>query len=616
MRHVYCTCAIFLAATALTAQPLTLVADGKSDFVIYREAASPPSVKLAAEELQRVIKASTGVELPIVEQPARPMICLGDNASCRAIALEPEKLPDDGFRWVTQSGCLYIVGKDLPEDRPPQRGWTSLGTLYGTYHFLEFTMGVRWLMPGDIGEEIPHHDPLTVEEMNWQVSPDFPIRYLVDIQDRRPPGDKGPNPAQEWERRQKLPTTTAGRKLDHGHAWDQYLTPDDWKAHPEWMAMDDRGMRRDFTARPPGVKYCTTNPELVRAFADGVIQWLDAHPAWRSASISPADGGDFCQCPECRKLVTKDPWDRPSYTHNILKFYNDVAKIVGQKHPDRPLAGYVYYNYMYPPADAPQMEPNVWLVMAPLNYYGYGLLKPVYRDEFATVIAGWTKITPNFVYHNYSNWMRSFNGAPLPAARDILKLEVPTAAKLGVQGCEMLGLGAWGIGGPTNYIYARQMWDSDTDVDKTYEEWLRLAYGPAYEPMRKMLDLIEQRFVAYKSAESPVYRGEMYEMNYAKVEQIYLPIFPEMERLYREALSQAQTAKQKRRLELFGDNLIQLHWGMTRAGMTWPGVEQSVFYRTDEQYAQFLKDTEFAWWIYRDHGKRYTAPIWKGEWSG
>ncbi len=82
------------------------------------------------------------------------------------------------------------------------------------------------------------------------------------------------------------------------------------------------------------------------------------------------------------------------------------------------------------------------------------------------------------------------------------------------------------------------------------------------------------------------------------------------------ASAQARTDKQKRRLELCGDNLIQLHWGMTRAGMTWPGADKSVFYRTDEQYAQFLKDTEFAWWLYRDPGKRYTGPIWKGEWSG
>jgi hypothetical protein len=55
---------------------------------------------------------------------------------------------------------------------------------------------------------------------------------------------------------------------------------------------------------------------------------------------------------------------------------------------------------------------------------------------------------------------------------------------------------------------------------------------------------------------------------------------------------------------------------MTRAGMAWPEADKSVFYRTDAQYEQFMKDNEFSWWLYRDHGKRFTGPLWKGEWSG
>ncbi|MBM3477073.1 MAG: DUF4838 domain-containing protein [Armatimonadetes bacterium] len=596
-------------------QPLPLVADGRSSYAIYREAAAPPSVKLAAEELQRCLKASTGVELPIVEQPVRPMIFVGANDSVKPCPLT-DGLVDDAFRLLTRDGDLFIVGKDLPDDRPPQRGWTSFGTLYGVYDFLERVVGVRWLLPGEIGEEIPHHDTLVVPELDLTQKPDLPIRYLVDIQDRFPPGDPRPNPVQQWELRQKLPTPTAGRKLDHGHAWDQYLTPEDWQAHPEWMAMDDQGRRRDFTARPPGVKYCTTNPELVQAFAAGVIKWLGAHPTWHSASISPADGGDFCRCPACQALVTTDPWGNASYTNNILKLYNDVAKIVGQEYPDRPLPGYVYYNYMYPPADPPKMEPNVWLVMAPLNYYGYGLYKPVYREEFPRVIEGWLKVTPNFVYHNYSNWMRAFNGTPLPCALETIKLEVPTLHRLGAQGVDMVGLGAWGYGGPTNYLLAKQMWDAGTDVDRTYEEWLRLAYGPAYPPMRELLDLVGARFKANKAAESPKYRGEMYEMNYAKAEDIYLPVLPEIERLYVQALGLAQTDKQRARLQAFGDNLVMMHWSLRKAGMNVPDAEKSVFYRSDEAYQQFLTDTETSIWLYRDSGKRYVDPIWRGEWSG
>jgi hypothetical protein len=619
-------------ATGAMAQGVTLVEEGRSAYVIYREAGAAPSVLLAAQEVQRIVREATGVELPIVDEPPAAgetpaprggvrMISIGNNTQSRACGIETESLPHDAFRMRTRSGNVYLLGKDFPGDNYVERGWTSRGTLHAAYDFLERFVGVRWLMPGEAGEEIPKLARLALPALDETQNPRFPIRYIDDIQDRRPPGDKGPNTAKEWLIRQKMPSTSDGRRMDHSHFWIIMVPQEVWTAHPEWLAKEPGGKPRDYGKHPAGVKFCTTNPELVQTFADGVIEFIETRPNWRYIPISPSDGGDFCECPECLKLVRQDPYGRTSYSLVMLTFYNAVAKIVGQKYPEKGLAGYVYYNYMYPPdgqtgVSAPPMEPQVWLVQAPLNYYGYGLLKAVYREEFAKVVGGWLKITPNFVYHNYSNWMRAFNGQPLPAAREILKLEIPTAAKLGAKGVEMLGLGAWGYGGPTNYLYAKQMWNPTIDVDKTYEEWLRLAYGPAYEPMRKMLDLIERRFVAYKANEDPVYRGHMYEMNYEKVELIYLPIFPEMERLYLEAAGKALTAKQRRRLEMFGDNLMQLHWGMTRAGMTWDGADKSTFARTDEQYQEFLKQTEFAWWIYRDHGKRYTGPIWKGDWRG
>ena len=605
---------LVLAAPSGRAQgQLTLADGGRSAFVIYLDAAAPQSVQLAAQELQRVLKASTGAELPVQTSPATPMVCLGDNAASRQCGLNSEGMAQDAFRVVTRNGNLYILGNDTQTAR---RGGISRGTLFGTCDFLERRVGVRWLLPGEVGEEIPRHDRLIVAALDLRDQPDFPFRYLDDIQDRRPGQGKIPNTPREWVFRQKLLWSGEGRRMDHGHAWDEYLKPAEWEAHPEWMAADDSGKRRSFVARPAGVKYCTTNPQLVQAFANGVIAWLDTHPTWPTASISPADGGDFCECPECRKLVTQDPYDRPSYTNNILKFYNDVARIVGQKHPDRPLAGYVYYNYMYPPAEPTRMEPNVRLVMAPLNYYGYGLYKPVYRAEFARVIEGWLKVTPNFVYHNYSNWMRSFNGAPLPVARDILKLELPTIKKSGGQGAEMLGVGAWGYGGPTNYVYAKQLWHADADVEKLFDEWLRLAYGPGWRAMRRVYELTEAGMKARKEAESPRYKGEMYEVNYDVIEKVYLPIFPEMERLYQEALAKAATDKQRARIAMFGDNLVQLHYNMRQAGMAVPDPVKSLFYRTEDQYRQFLADTETTLSLYADHGKRFTGPIWKGEWSG
>lgn len=103
-------------------------------------------------------------------------------------------------------------------------------------------------------------------------------------------------------------------------------------------------------------------------------------------------------------------------------------------------------------------------------------------------------------------------------------------------------------------------------------------------------------------------------MNYDLIEKVHLPVFAEMERLYQHALAKAETQAQRHRLGMFGANLIMLHYNMRKAGML-AEAEKSSFYRSDEAYQDFLKETEFSLSLYRDHGKRYTGPIWKGEWS-
>ncbi len=610
---------LFCLLTSVALAPVgaaerVIAAGGRSDYVVCLAADAPPSITLAAAEIQRVIKLSTGAELPVVETPAAKMICLGDHPAARQAKVTADGLPDDGFRIRTVGECLYIVGKDYPGDQPPWRGWQSRGTLTGTYDFLERVVGVRWLLPGEWGEDVPRHERLVVPDLALEDLPDFAVRGLSDIQERRPPGDKAPSAAREWLLRNKLPAATDGQKMGAGHSWNDYLPESVMDEHPEYLAQmtDGKPYRPQ---RFAAVKYCTTNEELLRVFAEGVVRVAAKRGNPRVMAISPSDGGFFCQCPKCQTLVETDPHGKPSYTPLILEFYNDVARLVAKQRPDLLLTGLVYYNYEYPPLQPTPMEPAVWLVWAPLNYYGFGLMKPLYRDEFASVLEDWLKVTPNFVYHDYSTWMRSYNGAPLPVGLAIQKLEMAALKRGGAKGADLVGVGAWGVGGPSNYLRARMMWDADADADAVLDDWFQRAYGPGWPAMRELYRKVDAAMAAHKEQETPSYFGAMYEVNLALAEKVYLPLLPEFERLYGEALGKAASEPQRKRLQMFADNLIQLHWGLRQAGLL-PRAEQSVFYRTDAQYQQFLADNEYSLAIYRDHGKRYTGPIWKGEWSG
>ena len=611
-------CAVLLSVPAW-AKTLTLVRGKRlgilgetgSAYCIYAAPGAPSSVRLAAAEMQRAVRLSTGVELPITDRPKRPMVCLGDNAAARDAGMRLDELPDDAFRILTRDRDLYIAGRDTADDYH-WKGWESRGTLYGAYEFLERVVGVRWLLPGDVGEEIPVHRTLAVPDLDVTEIPAFEMRELVDVQNQirspNPRDSMGHLDVDRWLLRHKCANVSDGFKSSrqrvlHGHAWATHIPRDELKAHPGWQAVSGS----------PG-KFCTSNPEAVECFAQRVIAWLDEHPRSRSAPISPEDGGNFCRCDKCKARTEMDWHGKLSYAPVILSFYNDVAKIVAGKHPDRLLGGYVYYNYMYPPSSPPRMEPNVYLYLAPLNYYGWGLAKPVYREELPKLVSEWRAITPNLCYFNWSVWFRSLNGTPLPPGLPLLKLELPTLHRGGVKGAGMVGIGAWGYGGCENYILAKLLWNADADVDALYREWMRTAYGPAWRIVDRLTMMIEARVLERKREETPKYSGDNYEVNYDFVETVYKPVFDDIERLYLRALAEVATGKQRRRLEMLGDNLVMLHYNMRKADM-FAEAEESVFYRNDEAYVQFLADTEYSLALYRDHGHRDTPLLYHGSFS-
>ncbi len=316
----------------------------------------------------------------------------------------------------------------------------SHGTLFGAQELLERFVGVRWLFPGELGEDVPELAVLhiTLREP-IRGAPSLAARSLAYVgeSDTGTPG-RPKSATTTWMRRHRLTNAFHPFVTGYGHSWDDYLKPTDMEAHPEWKSSSGEAVRKGKV-----IFFCTTAPGLVETFAQRVIESMDRNPTREMSSISPTDGGGFCTCERCAKLITTDPHGKKNHALAILTFYKQVAEIIQRERPGRRLGGFVYYNYQYPPPEAPALPDNLSLCWAPLNYYGYGLLKPLYRDEFESVLKRWCEITPHFYYHNYSTWMRSFHGAPLPVSLDILQRELPAVASNKAWGARMVGTSAW-----------------------------------------------------------------------------------------------------------------------------------------------------------------------------
>ncbi|MBB5032118.1 DUF4838 domain-containing protein [Prosthecobacter vanneervenii] len=546
---------------------------------LYYEPVAPKSVRLAADEIQRVIRLATGSTLPVITEAKPPMICLGDCAAARAAGVEAETMAEESFRIFTHGRAVFIVGKDTADGRTTHRGGSSRGTLFGAYAFLERVVGARWIMPGELGEIIPHHDRLKVPPLNLMEAPSFASRQL-ELSD--------PPLVRQWALRNRVGTQAgdAGALwVDSSHSWNELMPQSIRDSHPDWAAVNPYPEK-------PNYKFCTRNPEAAGAFAKSLLQEFDANPSRFMMSASPSDGQSFCHCDRCKAHITLNSHGKESTTRNLLDFYNDVAGQVSKAHPGRMIGALVYGANEYPPSETLQLDKHLFVEWAPLDVYGLGLYKEAYRAEFDQLAERWHRTAPNLGYSNYLHWHRSRGCAPLAPAPELMKVEFAALKKHGIESVREAVESNWAYAGPNNWLLARLMWKADADVDAMYREWLMLAYAEGGEAMGRVYALIDDAFRKFKQQVEPFhYSAGQYDIDKPKIQKIYLPLLPQIHRLCQEALAKANDRRAKQRIGLFVDNMRFFHRELRRAGYV-RADEDLGFALTDEEFERLANSSE------------------------
>jgi Domain of unknown function (DUF4838)/Carbohydrate family 9 binding domain-like len=585
-------CAVLMACAislAYAAEPLPLVEKGKSPYTIYIAKGSPESVKDAATELQRVVQLSTDLTLKISNTPTSPMIALGDSPSALKAGLVGSKMPFEGFRIETKGKDVFIVGHDTMEGKEKWNRHISRGTYFGTCVFLEKVVNVRWLMPGEIGEDIPQTKTIRVPEMVISQKPGIRFRSLAYIQNR---GNKVVN---RWQRRNR---THEWYRVSFGHSFDEHPSLETLKKHPEYMPMRSDGTRQPVpTDMKKNHKYCLTNKGLIKDFGDSVVHLLkERRPNNFHTSLSLSDGARFCECLDCKAKVIRNDggkWGNFaergwSMTPAVLDFYNGIARIVRKECPNRIVGGLMYHAYTYPPDKVTRLEPNLVLNVAVLDHYGFKLYKPSRMAEFKKLYPAWHKFTDKVAVTDYSTWMRDWYGLPIPPGRELMKEMFKAYGKYTTFFVNYTGHAAWGTGGIHNYMAAKLMWDPKLDVDKLYKEFLVRAYGKDAAPyMDKIWRISEKQIAAYVNA-NPGFRNPSYDASYELVADYYAPKFAEFESLYKKAMAATKTDKQRKRLAMFGDAMILLHYNLRCAKLV-KNPEKSMFYKSHEDFQAWVK---------------------------
>lgn len=472
---------LLVLGLAAPAPRLEIVASGKPLATVVVAADAGPAVQDAALELQAYVKKITGATLAIASEdktPAGRCIWIGRTGRARQAGLPTDSLKPEGFVIKTFADGLIVAGRD------------DAGTRHGVSTLLEKYCGVRWFMPGELGEVVPKSANLAVAVAGDVQSPAFVHRLVWWAYGRFPPGQREAYAL--WQLRNKM----GGVRLSAGHNLARIVPGRKlFGTHPEYFPLI-AGQRRCEEGES-NWQPCTSNPAVVRLAVEAALAHFQNNPDAYSFSVSPNDGYGWCMCPEC---TAQDP---PEYRgdstrgkgRRMLLFANAVARQVAKEFPDKMIAFYAYAGTVEPPADV-KAERNVVVALAHYGWCGCNF-HPIESSEcppnqkFRTVLDGWARLTDKLFLREYYTTLASLDRGLLRiAAADSIARDIPYLHRRGVIGVNSESVREYGIALLNFYVAAKFLWDPTTDQRALLDDFYTKFYGTAALPMRRYHELL------------------------------------------------------------------------------------------------------------------------------
>ncbi len=537
--RLYCIeilCAIVLIPSFSHGQEF-LIKDGKPLARIVVADDAPKTVRYAARDLQHYFKKISGAELPISGNAEElPMtIYVGTSPETKELGLTTEGLTGAGYRIVSGKNWLAFLGldKDYVPREPWARGrsdeeqhrmldeWDQItgehfannysllfrefdpktglwegdldhaGTFNAVSQFLE-GLGVRWYMPGEIGEIVPKVSSIPLVKIDKTVLPDFPVRNLYIMG-----GNflRGIEKDIFWRMRMGL---NEGEVLGFGptptiaHGIDRVVQRDEVKKeHPElFRTRNGKPMLEEGVPR-------LSSDELVQRNARYLRKVFDTYDV-PVVSVMPSDGftkGE--EGAEGEALTTMERGWFGFLSDYVWGYVAKVADELAKTHPDRKIQCLAYTTYMLPPEKIDKLPSNivVGLARSPSSRHS-----EVFKEFDRQLRKDWAKkITSGVPLYEYSYYLHGWkNRWPgVPAIYPSLIVEDLRDIK-----GEFSGFFTEVFPSPANwinaYVTARFSWNVNLDFEAMMTEYYALFYGPAQKQMRDFIDYSERNWMKMK----------------------------------------------------------------------------------------------------------------------
>lgn len=439
---------------------LVLARDGVAGATIVVRANATALERVPARDLRTYIRKISGARLPIVEEehsPAGNLILVGHSRLTREMGVLPEDFAGDSFLIRVTSSRLVLAGGDAELGERQSSGGAKWGTGNAVYSFLRDHCGVRWFMPGKLGEVVPRAATLQLPAVDRRDR----LRRLYAL------GSFSRGNNLSWSRRNGFGTSL----LTHhrgGHLWSVILSPKDYfEVHPEWYALHGR------ERRAAGVMICTTQPEVYGVALKNLMAIYDR--GYEAVELGQSDGYRRCTCGSCEAMDeyrTPVGWMIPCRPADRIHVFHDrLARAIARSHPGRKVINIAYG----PTGEVPNLVKSF-----PSN------VVVEYTHCPPALLERWTAFHDRFVAYVY--WFGQYHtmflapkSSPFYVASELRRMR-----RAGAQGFYFCGGGmCWGTEAPSYYVTGQLLRDPDLDEDAVLDEFCGGLFADAAPAMKE-----------------------------------------------------------------------------------------------------------------------------------
>ncbi|WP_411971476.1 DUF4838 domain-containing protein [Sphingobacterium sp. Lzh-3] len=413
---------------------ITLVDQGKTDYVIQADA-NDPVLQKAAAVINTFTKESTGVDFAIQAK----------GEVTHAIILEKSSItntfPEDSYSIQAVGKNIYIKG-------------SGKGVLFAAYRYVRDIIGGRKWYVGKENTHVPKLTFLAVDsDLKIYSKPNFQFRevyFPVELDQEY----------MDWYGLHNLEE----RWGDWGHTFSKILPPSVYfKEHPEYYSLYD-GKRQP-------IQLCLSNEDVFKLTVAYFKRRISENPTATYWSIAANDDIGSCTCDRCQAIDKREGGAQGSLIH----FVNRVAA----QFPDKKFTTLAYLESANAPTHL-RVADNVSVILSNIDAFRKNDIgSEPSAATFRRQLGAWKAKTKHVFVWDYLTQFTNYL-APFPI-QGTMQESLQYLKTQGVEGVFLQGGGATysDMAELNAYILASLAWDTTLSEEQLTNEFIEGYYGKA-----------------------------------------------------------------------------------------------------------------------------------------